>query len=187
MGYLDDGGNQNWGLLFFEPKLQAAYKNWLKQVLTEKNPLHRNHAGARPGAGDPSDSRTRIHSCSGRRKASRARRERNCSRTNSAQRSRPKNTVPWRTPRSAWQDAAPSPDQDGPDDFAQGQAALYLTWELTQHRGATGQQQRCADQMQFLSETMLNFNRMIGDYLKNDLGCKQLVNMPGNAGAQPTT
>jgi hypothetical protein len=38
LGYLDDGGNHNWGLLFFDPKLQAAYKNWMKQMLTEKNP-----------------------------------------------------------------------------------------------------------------------------------------------------
>ena len=30
--------------------------------------------------------------------------------------------------------------------------------------------------MRFFTETMFNFNRMIGDYLKNDLGCKQLVN-----------
>jgi len=53
---------------------------------------------------------------------------------------------------------------------------LYLVWELTQHRGTEGRQQRCADQMQFFSETMYNFNRMIGEYLRNELGCKQLVN-----------
>jgi len=38
MGVLETGGAGNWGLLFFDHKLQAAYKNWLKQVLTEKNP-----------------------------------------------------------------------------------------------------------------------------------------------------
>src|SRR5688572_21316070 len=38
MGYLDDGGNKNWGLLFFDAKLQAAYKAWWKQVLSEPNP-----------------------------------------------------------------------------------------------------------------------------------------------------
>ena len=30
--------------------------------------------------------------------------------------------------------------------------------------------------MQFLTETMYRFNKMIGDYIRNDLGCKQLVN-----------
>ncbi len=38
MGVLDTGGAGNWGLLFFDRKLQAAYRHWLKQVLTEKNP-----------------------------------------------------------------------------------------------------------------------------------------------------
>ena len=38
MGILDTGGSGNWGLLFFDHKLQEAYKHWLKQVLTEKNP-----------------------------------------------------------------------------------------------------------------------------------------------------
>jgi len=78
--------------------------------------------------------------------------------------------------RSAWHDAAPTPDQDGADDFTNSEAALYMVWELTQHRGNAGQQQRCADQMQFFTETMHNFNKMIGDFLKTGLGCKQLVN-----------
>ena len=30
--------------------------------------------------------------------------------------------------------------------------------------------------MQFFTETMRAFNKMIGDYLKQELGCKQLVN-----------
>ena len=78
--------------------------------------------------------------------------------------------------RRAWAGEAPPPDQDGPDNFAQGEAALYIIWQLTQHGGSPGQQQRCADQMQFLTETMHAFNKMIGDYLKKELGCKQLVN-----------
>jgi len=49
MGVLDSGGEVgNHGLLFFDAKLQAAYKSWLKQVLTEKNP----HTGL-PLAQDP--------------------------------------------------------------------------------------------------------------------------------------
>jgi len=78
--------------------------------------------------------------------------------------------------RQAWGNAAPSPDQDGPDNFDQGEAALYIVWELTQHRGGPGQQRRCADQMQFFTETMRAFNQRIGEYLKRELGCKQLVN-----------
>jgi hypothetical protein len=78
--------------------------------------------------------------------------------------------------KQAWSGAAPTPDQDEADDFAHGEAALYTIWELTQHQGGEGQQHRCADQMQFFAESMYHFNHMVGDYLKKELGCKQLVN-----------
>ena len=56
MGVLDTGGGGNWGLLFFDRKLQAAYKHWMKQVLAEKNPYTGVSSRARPRAGDHSDS-----------------------------------------------------------------------------------------------------------------------------------
>ena len=160
MGYLDDGGNQNWGLLFFDAKLQAAYKHWLKQVLTEKNP----HTGLAL-AQDPALAILEIQNedsllfwtTQGIKGAARKELRRQFG-TFAA-----KKHASLEKAQAAWQDAAPTPDQDAPDDFAHGEAALYLTWELTQHRGNAGQQQRCADQMQFLTETMRQFNRMIGD------------------------
>ena len=54
--------------------------------------------------------------------------------------------------------------------------ASYIIWELTQHRGGDNQQKRCADQMQFMTETMYNFNKTMTDYIRNDLGCKALIN-----------
>ncbi len=49
MGVLDTGGEVgNHGLLFFDAKLQEAYKSWMKQVLAEPNP----HTGI-PLAEDP--------------------------------------------------------------------------------------------------------------------------------------
>ncbi|HWX18346.1 MAG TPA: hypothetical protein VN578_00440 [Candidatus Binatia bacterium] len=173
MGYLDDGGNHNWGLLFFDPKLRQAYKNWLRQVLTEKNP----YTGV-PLAQDPALAIIQIQNedsllfwtTQGIKGAARQELRRQFGAF------AVKKYGSLDKAKAAWQGAAPSPDQDGPDDFANGEAALFITWELTQHRGNAGQQQRCADQMQFLTETMYQFNNMIGDYLKNDLGCKQLVN-----------
>ncbi len=173
LGYLDDGGNQNWGLLFFDAKLQAAYKNWMKLVLTEKNP----YTGVAL-AQDPALAILEIQNedsllfwtTQGIKGPARKELRRQFATFAAKKYASLENAL------AAWQRAAPTPDQDVPDDFAQGEAALYLTWELTQHRGNAGQQQRCADQMQFLTETMRQFNRMIGDYLKHDLGCKQLVN-----------
>lgn len=173
LGYLDDSGNGNWGLLFFDVKLQAAYKSWLKQMLAEKNP----HTGI-PLAQDPALAIIQIQnedsllfwSVQGIKGA--AKKElRHQFGVFAA-----KKYGSLEKALAAWQSAAPSADQDGPDDFAHGEAALFITWEFTQHRGNAGWQQRCADQMQFLTETMRQFNRTIGDYLKNELGCKQLVN-----------
>jgi hypothetical protein len=63
----------------------------------------------------------------------------------------------------------------GADDFAQGRVGFYITWELTQPQ--TGYKaKRLVDQLQFLGETMRNFNREIVRYLRQDLGCKQLIN-----------
>jgi len=173
LGYLDDGGNHNWGLLFFDPKLQAAYKNWMKQMLTEKNP----NTGIAL-AQDPALAVIEIQNedsllfwtTQGIKGAARKELRRQFGAFAAKKYGSVENT------RAAWQNAAPSPDQDVPDDFANGEAALYITWQLTQRGGNAGQRQRCADQMQFLTETMLHFNQMIGDYLKNDLGCRQLVN-----------
>jgi hypothetical protein len=173
LGYLDDGGNQNWGLLFFDPKLQAAYKNWMKQVLTEKNPYTGIALGQDPALAIleiQNEDSLLFWTVQGIKGPARKELRRQFGAFAA------KKYGSLESARAAWQGAAPSPDQDGPDDFAQGEAALYLTWQLTQHGGNAGQQQRSADQMQFLAETMRRFNRMIGDYLKNDLGCRQLVN-----------
>jgi hypothetical protein len=62
------------------------------------------------------------------------------------------------------------------DNFAAGEAGLYIIWFMTQDSGDNGQKKRLADQVQFFTETMADFNRMMTDYLRKDLGCKQLIN-----------
>jgi hypothetical protein len=173
MGILDTGGGGNWGLLFFDPKFQAAYRSWLKQVLTEKNP----YTGI-PLSQDPALAIIEIQNedsllfwtSQGIKGAAKKELRRQFAqflteKYGSLEKAKVK-----------WNNATPSADQDSPDNFAEGEAALYIAWQLTQHGGPEGQQLRCADQMQFLTETMRKFNKMVGDYLKNELGCKQLVN-----------
>ena len=173
MGILDTGGAGNWGLLFFDPKLQAAYKSWLKQVLTEKNP----YTGI-PLAQEPALAIIQIQNedsllfWTSQGIKGPARKE---LRRQFGEFVRRKYGSLDKAAKE-WGGAAPSADQDSPDNFAQGEAALYIVWELTQHRGNEGQQRRCADQMQFFTETMFAFNKMVGDYLRKELGCKQLVN-----------
>jgi len=173
MGVLDSGGAGNWGLLFFDHKLQAAYKEWLRQVFTEKNP----HTGI-PLAQDPALAIIQIQNedsllfwtSQGIKGTARKELRRQFGQFAL------KKYGSLEKAKEAWGGAAPSPDQDSPDDFAQGEAALYIVWQLTQHGGGEGPQRRCADQMQFFTETMRAFNQEIGDYLKKELGCKQLVN-----------
>ena len=173
MGFLDDGGNQSWGLLFFDRKLQAAYKSWMRQVLAEVNP----HTGI-PLALDPALAIIQIQNedsllfwtSQGIKGPAHKELRRQFGAFAALKYGSLENA------QAAWQNAVPTPDQDAPDEFANGEAAMYIIWELTQHRGEAGQQQRCADQMEFLTATMHNFNKMIGDFLKKELGCKQLVN-----------
>ncbi len=173
MGVLDTAGGGNWGLLFFDPRLQAAYKQWLKQAFTVPNP----HTGI-PLAQDPALAIIEIQNedsllfwtVQGIKGPAKQELRRQFGQFVV------KKYGSMEKVRQAWGNAAPSPDQDVPDNLAQGEPALYLIWELTQHRGDAHQQQRCADQMQFLSDTMFQFNKMIADYLHHDLGCKQLVN-----------
>ena len=173
MGVLDTGGAGNWGLLFFDPKLQAAYKNWLRRVLTEKNP----YTGV-PLAQEPALAIIEIQNedsllfwTSQNIKGS-AKKELRRQFGEFAS----KKYGSLANAKNAWAGAAPPPNEDAPDNFGEGEAALYIVWELTQHNASEGQQRRCADQMQFFTETMYRFNKMIGDYIRNDLGCKQLVN-----------
>ena len=173
MGVLDSGGGGNWGLLFFDKKLQAAYKQWMKQVLTVKNP----YTGI-PLAQDPALAIIQIQNedsllfwtsqgIKGTAKKELRRQFGDFL---------VKKYGSLKKARQAWGGATVSQNEDAPDNFAAGEAALYITWQLTQHLGNEGQQQRSADQMQFFTETMRDFNKAIGDFLKNQLGCKQLVN-----------
>ncbi|MGB2819576.1 MAG: hypothetical protein WBF17_01240 [Phycisphaerae bacterium] len=173
MGILDSGGNGNWGLLFFDKKLQEAYKSWMKQVLTERNP----YTGL-PLARDPALAVIQIqnedsllfYTTQGIKGPARAELRRQFGQFVL------KKYGSFDKAKQAWGGAAPSRDQDAPDDFAKGEAALMITWELSQRRFGPNFQKRCSDQMEFLTETMYRFNKMIGGYLHKDLGCKQLVN-----------
>jgi len=173
MGVLDTGGNGAWGLLFFDTKLQEAYKSWMKQVLTEKNP----YTGI-PLAQDPALAIIQIqnedsllfYTSQGIKGAARKELRRRFGDFLK------KKYGALEKAKETWGGTAPSADQDGPDDFAHGEAALCIVWELSQRRWGEKFQRRCSDQMEFFSEVMHRFNKMIGDYLHNELGCKQLVN-----------
>ncbi len=64
------------------------------------------------------------------------------------------------------------------DNPAENRLGMDMLWELTQIR-AGGQEKRKCDQFEFLCRLMRDFNESMGTYLREELGCKQVVN-PGN-------
>jgi hypothetical protein len=78
----------------------------------------------------------------------------------------------------AWGGAKPGPSEfqeNRGDDYAAGRMGIYIVWHWTQKR--TGYQaKRLADQLEFFVETMRKFNADMAAYLRNELGCKQLIN-----------
>lgn len=169
MGVLDTGGEVgNHGLLFFDPKLQKAYKAWMKQILAEPNP----HTGI-PLADDPALAIIQLQNedsllfwtSQGIKGEAGAELRRRFAQFLQGKYGSLQQAL------DAWEGT--SIEGDNPQ---AGEIGLYIIWELTQEREGAGRNQRCADQMQFFTEIMREFNAMMGDYLRNELGCKQLIN-----------
>ncbi len=70
------------------------------------------------------------------------------------------------------------------DDFEKGLVSHYIIWEMTQDQTG-GKARRMADQLQFYTETMFNFNAAMEKYLREELGCKHLVNAANWKTADP--
>ena len=62
------------------------------------------------------------------------------------------------------------------DDPTQGRWGLLPIWQMTQPVTDLGQAQRLADQTEFLTTTMTDFNRRMVEFLRQDLGVKALIN-----------
>ncbi len=173
LGYWDDGGHGNWGLLFFDPRLQVAYKAWWKQILSETNPYTGIPLGNDPALAilqlQNEDSLLFWISQNIKGAAKKELRRQYAEFLKSNYGSLEKALEQWSGAR------VPS-DQDSPDDFANNEAALYIVWEMTQRRGNDGQQKRLSDQLQFFTETMRGFNKRMSEYIRNELKCKTLIN-----------
>ncbi len=162
------GADQSaFGLLFFDPTLQAAYKAWLKQLFTEKNP----YSGV-PLARDASVALVQIQNedsllfwtVGGIKGPQRAALEGRFAQFAAGKHGSAAKAL------AAWGgDLIPG---DAPNE---GRLALINLWELTQSaRGSRAV--RLADQTEFYARTMHDFNRMIVTYLRDELGVGSLIN-----------
>lgn len=156
-----------WGLLFFDETLQAAYRAWLKKLLTEKNP----YTGIAL-AQDPSVAILQLQNedsllfwtVGAIKGAQREALEALYARFLVRKHGSISNTL------TAWKG-----DRAKGDALESGRLVLLEPWELTQPRTG-GRAARLADQTEFYARTMHDFNRRTVDYLKRELGVRQLIN-----------
>jgi hypothetical protein len=161
------GQTDLWGLLFFNEKLQAGYKAWVKALYARPNPYTNI-----PLAKDPAVAIIQVQNEDGMFFWT-------------MQEMKPEQQallgrkfVAWLTMKYGTLDAAKAAwagALEKNDDWEHGQVVVLPTWNLTQETSG-GLNTRVADQVHFFADTQRGFYASITDYYKNTLGCKQLVN-----------
>ncbi|MFW6119159.1 MAG: hypothetical protein ACOC7S_02370 [Planctomycetota bacterium] len=164
-------GKSPTGLLFFNPRLQNAYRQWVRALYTPTNP----YTGV-PLKDDPAVAIVQIQN------------EDSLFFWTTQNIPEPQKRLlgklqgDWLKEKYGSLDAALQA-WDGysepKDDFANGLVWLVgddsCIWELTQTPGG-GKGKRLQDEMEFLGQLQHNFYSGMRAFLRNDLGCKQIVN-----------
>jgi hypothetical protein len=164
------------GLLFFNPKLQAAYKAWLRVLFTEKNPYTGVPLGREPAVAIiqiQNEDSLLFWTFSAISKEQQAVLGKQFGDWLAAKYgSAAKALAAWGLPPLG------KTDWSIPDEPAGGVFGFYHIYDFTAQapRPPATKAKRMADQLAFLTETMRTFNRGIVEYLRNDLGCQQLIN-----------
>lgn len=159
------------GLLFFDERLQDAYKSWWKQLLTEPNP----HTGIAL-KDDPALAILQLQNedsllfwtAQGIKGAAGKVLRQRFARFAA-------------TKHGSIEQALAAWDGTRHDDDSGDELGLAIIWELTgagniTRNGSTGAKARAADQSEFLARTMHDFNAMMARYLRDELGAQQIVN-----------
>ncbi len=165
-GIEDYDGQQLWGLLFFNPKLQEAYRAWVKEIYTRPNPYTKL-----PLKDDPTVAIAQLQNEDGvlfwTFQALRGAQKALVTQQFTAWAVKKYGSVA--KAKLAW--GKTGVDGDGADVLG-----LEQTWALTQDppRDA-GQRKRLADQVEFLARLQHDFNSGMQAYMRS-LGIKQLIN-----------
>ncbi len=155
------------GLLFIDPKLQSAYRVWLKKLLTTTNP----YTGI-PLAKDPALAILQLQNEDSLFFWT----------VNNIQGVQRKNLSArfgeWLIAKyGSAHNIAQHWDNDAlvEDRPTENSYDFHNVWELTQAR-VGGRARRLDDQTEFWASVMADFNKGTVDYLRNTLGCRQLIN-----------
>ncbi len=161
------GTGDLWGLLFFDPALQKAYKAWAKALYARPNPYTKI-----PLSKEPAVAIIQVQN------------EDSLFFWTAMMMKKPQTDrladrfAKWLASRYGSLDAAfkawPGANQAG-DDPAHGKVALVGIYPMTQ-RQTGGMAARVADEVAFIAATQRDFYAMIAAYYRDDLGCQQLIN-----------
>ena len=161
------GQTDIWGLLFFNPQLQAGYKAWAKALYARPNP----YTGIAL-ANDPAVAIIQVQNEDGMffwtMQAMHPEQQALLGKRFAAWLTRQYGSLD--AAKAAWAGAL-----EPKDDWSSGQVVVLPTWNLT-HEETGPKQKRVADQVHFFADTQRGFYADITDYYKKTLGCKQLVN-----------
>ena len=154
------------GLLFFNAQLQTGYKAWLKALLVPRNP----YTGISL-AQDPALAMILLQNEDSLLFWSEQ------TITGKQLELLGKQFAEWAKLKYGSVEAALREWSGGgmPEDApVRGVLGIHIVWQFTQSRSG-GVKKRLDDQLQFFAETMYRFNKEIVRYLREDLGCKQLI------------
>lgn len=165
-GIEDYDGLPMWGLLFFNPKLQAAHRAWVTEIYTRRNPYTGVPLKDEPAvaiAQTQNEDSVLFWTFQGVHGAQRAMAER----LFTAWAAKKYGSVGQA--RAAWGGAAVKGDTGDT-------LALDMIWQLTQDPPSNhGKRQRLADQTEFLATLQHDFNAGVEAHMRS-IGCKQLTN-----------
>ena len=172
-GVADAGNGNCTGLLFFDSALQKGYKAWLRRIYADTNP----YTGV-PLAKDPAVAVILTQNEDGILFWTTQ------SIKGQALLNLRKLFGDWLVKKYGALKKAPQAWQGykhEEDDFASGRPGMFIVWELTQDArnkkgNAPGREARLADQTEFLGRLAYDFHRDVARYLREELGCQQLVN-----------
>ena len=165
------GGKSSTALLFFNAKLQAAYKQWVRQLYEPKNP----YTGIAL-KDDPSLAILQVQNEDGLFFWTTS------NLPEEQQRLLGKQFGDWLVKKYGSLDAAKAAweglGQPG-DDFAAGVASMIdpknMIWQMTQP-ATGGKGKRMADQTEFLARLQHDFYAGMESFYHDELGCRQLIN-----------
>ncbi len=152
------------GLLFFDPDLARRYRSWLTQLLTPPNPYTGVSLCKEPALAVlqvQNEDSLLFWTFDGIGKVQRERLEGRYARWLARKYRDPARVL------AAWAGESAR--------VSEVRAELVGTWELTQP-ASDGRAARLADQLEFLTGVMREFNAEVGRFVKEELGCPQLVN-----------